>query len=67
MEEVADRLSGISRHQAAAELYKDIDEFKKAIDCYIFAKAWEKARAVTNMAPAYRDYVDKAYCPSSEE
>ena len=61
VEDVAAKLVGIKRFHAAADLFKEVDRFKEAIDCYIKAKKWDDARDVCNMAPIYRDYVDKAY------
>jgi intraflagellar transport protein 172 len=60
-EEVAGRLRGIKSFTAAAELYKDVDQHKEAIDCYIDAGKWNEAKAHCSVAPAWKSYVDKLH------
>eukprot|EP00397_Hematodinium_sp_SG-2012_P000872 GEMP01000873.1.p1 GENE.GEMP01000873.1~~GEMP01000873.1.p1 ORF type:complete len:1750 (+),score=429.25 GEMP01000873.1:263-5512(+) len=48
--QVAQRLSHISRYEAAAELYESVDGCQReAINCYISAQAWDKAKTVARM------------------
>lgn len=60
---VAQRLVDIRRHEAAAELFKDVERYKDAIDCYIRASPprWDKARQLARTAaPEFRAHVEKA-------
>lgn len=60
--EVAHRLMEIERYDQAADMFKDIDRNKEAIDCYIRAGDWEKARLLTRtQAGDLKEYVEKAY------
>jgi len=43
---VAKRLKLIKRFEAAAELYKEIDAVREAVNCYIAGEVWDKARQV---------------------
>lgn len=58
---VAQRLMGIGRFTAAGDLLRDVDSPKEAIDCYIRAGAWDKARDVGAKAAKFRDYAETAY------
>ena len=60
---VAQRLVEIRRHEAAAELFKDVERYKDAIDCYIRATPplWDRARQLARTAaPEFRAHVEKA-------
>eukprot|EP00698_Gefionella_okellyi_P025059 TRINITY_DN9055_c0_g1_i1.p1 TRINITY_DN9055_c0_g1~~TRINITY_DN9055_c0_g1_i1.p1 ORF type:complete len:1722 (-),score=456.28 TRINITY_DN9055_c0_g1_i1:33-5198(-) len=58
---VSERLIEISRFEQAAELWVGIDRYKEAIDVYIQAGLWDKARRVAqSYAPQLRDYVEKS-------
>lgn len=57
----AQRLIGIGRFGPAGDLLKDVDQPKEAIDCYIRAGAWDKARDVGAKATKFRDYAETAY------
>lgn len=58
--EVAHRLMDMERYDAAADLFKDIERNKEAIDCYIRANDWEKARMLSK-GTEFQEYVEKAY------
>ena len=57
----ATQLQGVKRFHAAADLFKDIERYRDAIDCYVSGGIWDKARALCSMAPGYRARVDRAY------
>merc|ERR1711871_292084 len=51
---VSQRLMEIKRFEQAAELYEGIGRYKDAIDIYVKAGLWEKARSLcANMSPEY--------------
>eukprot|EP00742_Colponemidia_sp_Colp-10_P004835 GILJ01005162.1.p1 GENE.GILJ01005162.1~~GILJ01005162.1.p1 ORF type:complete len:1182 (-),score=172.76 GILJ01005162.1:116-3661(-) len=59
---VSKRLQDIKRFEQAAELYEGVEQYKEAVDCYMQANAFEKARAVaTQNAPELVDYVANAF------
>merc|ERR1719231_233441 len=59
---VSQRLIEIKRFEQAAELYEGIGRYKDAIDIYVKAGMWEKARALcANMSPEYADEVEQQY------
>ena len=49
--EVSKRLVDLGRFEQAAEFFEGIDAHKDAIDVYMRAGLWDKARAVTTHAP----------------
>uniref|UniRef100_A0A7S2RUI0 Intraflagellar transport protein n=1 Tax=Mucochytrium quahogii TaxID=96639 RepID=A0A7S2RUI0_9STRA len=61
VEHVAQRLVEVNRYNAAGDLYEEVGQHKQAVECFIHAKKWDKARAVTELAPAYKEQVDRAY------
>lgn len=59
---VATRLTDIKRLEEAALLYKDIEQWKRAVDCYIQAQLWQKGRTVAySQEPELKAYFDKRY------
>jgi len=59
---VSQRLIEIKRFEQAAELYEGIGQYKDAIDIYVQAGMWEKARSLcANMSPEYADEVEQQY------
>jgi intraflagellar transport protein 172 len=58
---VCKRLVSIERYQTAAEFYHGVELFKEAIDTYILANNWDRARELLQYAPNYADYVESAY------
>ena len=62
-EDVARRLMGINKFKDAADMFKAVESYKEAIDCYIRANDWENARALGRLPAAsqYAQYVEKSY------
>uniref|UniRef100_A0A7N5KMR4 Intraflagellar transport protein 172 homolog n=1 Tax=Ailuropoda melanoleuca TaxID=9646 RepID=A0A7N5KMR4_AILME len=59
---VGPQLIGIGKHNAAAELYLNLDLVKEAIDAFIEGEEWNKAKRVAKeLDPRYEDYVDQHY------
>jgi len=59
---VSQRLVGIRRFAQAAEMNETIGQFKQAVDIYILAGVWEKARALAaNVGPEYSEHVETQY------
>ncbi|XP_078205746.1 intraflagellar transport protein 172 homolog isoform X6 [Callithrix jacchus] len=59
---VGPQLIGIGKHNAAAELYLNLDLVKEAIDAFIEGEEWNKAKRVAKeLDPRYEDYVDQCY------
>jgi len=59
---VCHRLKDINRLEEAAELFKDIEEWKQSVDCYIQAQQWQKGRTVAySQDPELKAYFDKKY------
>jgi len=59
---VSQRLMEIKRPEQAAELYEGIGRYKDAIDIYVQAGMWDKARSLcANMSPEYADEVEQQY------
>ncbi|KAF6103703.1 intraflagellar transport 172 [Phyllostomus discolor] len=59
---VGPQLIGIGKHCAAAELYLNLDLVKEAIDAFMEAEEWNKAKRVAKeLDPRYEDYVDQHY------
>jgi intraflagellar transport protein 172 len=55
-------LSEIGEHGVAAQLYISMDMMKGAIDTFIAAEEWNKARKVAKeLEPAYESYVESKY------
>lgn len=62
VEMVGPRLAEIHRHAAAAELYLSLDMVKDAIDMFVAAGDWNKAKKVAKeLEPKYEPYVDDRY------
>jgi len=61
VEQVAEKLQNIGRYNAAGDMYEEIARHKEAVDCYVLAKKWDKAQEVAQVAPAYKESVDRAY------
>ncbi|XP_050306348.1 intraflagellar transport protein 172 homolog [Anthonomus grandis grandis] len=56
------RLIDIGEHSAAAQLYISMELMKEAIDAFIAAEDWTKARKVAKeLEPAYESYVETKY------
>jgi len=59
---VAKRLKGISRFEAAADLYESIDNPREAVNCLIAGEHWEKARRTAQeQAPDLVRVVEERY------
>eukprot|EP01051_Picozoa_sp_SAG22_P028974 SAG22_NODE_10496_length_532_cov_0.487298_2_plen_77_part_01 len=59
---VSQRLIEIKRFEQAAELYEGIGRYKDAVDIYVQAGMWDKARQLcANMSPEYADEVEQQY------
>ncbi|XP_020839464.1 intraflagellar transport protein 172 homolog isoform X1 [Phascolarctos cinereus] len=59
---VGPQLIGIGKHNAAAELYLNLDLVKEAIDAFMEGEEWNKAKRVAKeLDPRYEDYVDQQY------
>ncbi|KAI4469975.1 hypothetical protein MML48_1g12569 [Holotrichia oblita] len=56
------RLIEIQEHTVAAQLYVSIDVMKDAIDTFILAEDWTKARKLAKeLEPAYESYIESRY------
>ncbi|KAJ4427860.1 hypothetical protein ANN_23861 [Periplaneta americana] len=56
------RLVSIQQHNLAAQVYLGVDMIKEAIDTFIQAEEWNKAKRVAKeLEPTYEDYVDNRY------
>ncbi|KAL1502378.1 hypothetical protein ABEB36_007525 [Hypothenemus hampei] len=56
------RLIEMEEHSAAAQLYISMEQMKEAIDTFIVAEDWSKARKVAKeLEPAYESYVESKY------
>ena len=52
----------VGRHSAAAQLYMGVEMIKEAIDAFISAKEWGKAKKVAKeLEPRLEPYVDQRY------
>jgi intraflagellar transport protein 172 len=59
---VAKRLSMLGRHASAGELYEQIDKVREAVQSYIAAEEWPKARALAKSAlPELLPKIEEAY------
>lgn len=60
---VCHRLKDIDRLEEAAELYKNIEEWRNVVDCYIQAQMWQKGRTVaySQKEPKLQAYFDTKY------
>lgn len=55
-------LVDIQEHTVAAQLYVSIDLMKDAIDTFILAEDWTKARKLAKeLEPAYESYIESRY------
>ncbi|KAK3091661.1 hypothetical protein FSP39_021624, partial [Pinctada imbricata] len=62
VEIVAPRLTEIRKFDAAAEMYLNVDLVKEAIDMFISAEEWNKAKRVAKeLEPRLEAYVDERY------
>eukprot|EP00741_Cyanophora_paradoxa_P013163 tig00000178_g12716.t1 len=62
---VSRKLVEIGRHAQAAEVLEGVDKFKEAIDVYIAANMFDRARMLAQSSlPSYVDAVEKAYASS---
>ena len=60
--EVGRRLAALRRWAAAGDLLRDAEQWKDAINAYIEAEAWDKARGIArSAAPMFKDRVESAY------
>ncbi|CAG9816108.1 unnamed protein product [Phaedon cochleariae] len=56
------RLVDIGEYSVAAQLYVSMEMMKEAIDTFIIAEEWNKARKVAKeLEPAYESYVESKY------
>ncbi|XP_050517357.1 intraflagellar transport protein 172 homolog [Diabrotica virgifera virgifera] len=56
------RLIEIGEHNVAAQLYASMEMIKEAIDAFIVAEEWNKARKVAKeLDPAFENYVETKY------
>ncbi len=52
----------VGRHNAAAQLYMGVEMIKEAIDAFIAAQEWSKAKKVAKeLEPRLESYVDQRY------
>lgn len=59
---VGHRLSELGDHERAGDLLAEVSQFKSAIDCYIRAQAWDKAKSLAaGPAKQFADYVQAAH------
>ncbi|XP_063770977.1 intraflagellar transport protein 172 homolog isoform X3 [Pseudophryne corroboree] len=59
---VGPKLVSAGKHNAAAELYLNLDLVKEAIDAFIYGEEWNKAKRVAKELDArYEQYVDERY------
>ncbi|TPX67270.1 hypothetical protein SpCBS45565_g03981 [Spizellomyces sp. 'palustris'] len=61
VETVCARLIEIKRYEAAADLFAGMEMYKDAIDSYMLAGLWDRAKEMLEYAPKYADYVENAY------
>ncbi|KAF2887801.1 hypothetical protein ILUMI_18372 [Ignelater luminosus] len=56
------RLAEIGEHSVAAQLYINVDLMKEAIDSFILAEDWAKAKKLAKqLDPAYENYIESKY------
>lgn len=56
------RLIEVGEYGVAAQLYVSMEMMKEAIDTFIVAEEWNKARKVAKeLEPAYENYVESKY------
>lgn len=59
---VAQRLCEINRYESAGEVYLSIEKHQEAIDLFMKADKWDRARALArDLAPAYERQVEEQY------
>ncbi|KAI9096123.1 hypothetical protein DFS34DRAFT_154359 [Phlyctochytrium arcticum] len=61
VETVCARLIEIQQYEAAGDLFAGMELYKDAIDAYILAGLWTRAREMLEYAPKYAEYVENAY------
>ncbi len=59
--EVAGRLLKIEKYGSAAELYKEIEQPRQALEAYMQGGLWDEARAISKAVPDERDRVEAEY------
>ncbi|KAJ3125766.1 hypothetical protein HK098_008226 [Nowakowskiella sp. JEL0407] len=59
--QVCSRYQKIGKLAEAAELYTEIEMYKEAIDAFIQANLWEKAKEIVALVPKYAEYVENAH------
>ena len=59
--EAAHRLKELGRNGLAGDLFKEIDVTKEAVQCYVTAGKFEKARELCQGDPILRNMVDEAH------
>eukprot|EP00744_Colponema_vietnamica_P002535 GILI01003961.1.p1 GENE.GILI01003961.1~~GILI01003961.1.p1 ORF type:complete len:1242 (-),score=439.08 GILI01003961.1:257-3580(-) len=59
---VAKRLQQLRRLEQAGELYESIERFKEAVECYVHAQSWERAKDLASQAaPHLLELVQRSY------
>ncbi|XP_031359255.1 intraflagellar transport protein 172 homolog [Photinus pyralis] len=59
---IGPRLIEIGEYDAAAQLYMHLDLMKEALDCFVQAEDWAKAKKLAKqLDPAYENYVESKY------
>ena len=59
---VGPMLVQVGRHNAAAQLYMSVEMIKEAIDAFIAAREWAKAKKVASeLEPRLESYIDQRY------
>ena len=58
----------LGRYEAAGDHYCGVEMYREAIESYVHARAWDKARACSrDMAPAMQDHVEEQYIAHLQE
>ncbi len=61
-EEAGPRLVQVGRHSSAAQLYMGVEMIKEAVDAFVDAQEWTKARKVAReLEPRLESYVEQRY------
>ncbi|KAJ1542553.1 hypothetical protein HK096_009264, partial [Nowakowskiella sp. JEL0078] len=59
--QICSKLILLEKYNQAAELFLGVEMYKEAIDSYISAGLWDKAKAVLAHVPKYTEYVENAH------
>jgi intraflagellar transport protein 172 len=59
--DVAGRLLKIEKYGSAADLFKEIEQPREALEAYMQGGLWEQARAISKAVPDERDRVEEEY------